>query len=369
MANLKSKQLDPEFWREKRVLLTGHTGFKGSWMAFWLASMQAEVIGFSLPPHTEPNLFNALQLSAEEQISQNYGDIRDKKHLQNVIRESEPDIIMHFAAQPIVSEGYVNPLSTFETNVMGVANLLDACRNIAREIPMLIISSDKCYLNNDNGRRFSVGAPLGGKDPYSASKAGTEIVASAYAQSYFNRDGLPRLATARAGNVIGGGDWSDNRLIPDSARTFSNKNTLEIRNPLATRPWQHVLEPLYGYLILTQAIAEDQKYAKPWNFGPNSNSVRTVNDVIQIFSNAWGPKCAFKISNNEQDWKEAVTLDLDCSETNEILGWHPVLDLESALLWTADWYKSFYQDRSISNIRDITSRQIKKYVDLQNKYS
>ncbi|MGK7659754.1 MULTISPECIES: CDP-glucose 4,6-dehydratase [unclassified Marinovum] len=364
MDKVTHRRVTPEFWRGKRVFLTGHTGFKGSWLTVWLAALGARTTGFSLPPHTSPAMFNLLQLAGN--TTHHIGDIRDADALKQAMRAAEPDVVIHMAAQPIVSEGYQNPVGTFGTNVMGVVNILEACREIDREIPVVIISSDKCYRNDDQNQDFVVSDPLGGHDPYSASKAGTEIVTNAYRDSYFSRNGTPRLASGRAGNVIGGGDYSFDRLLADGARAFAADTPLVLRNPLATRPWQHVLEPLYGYMVLAEALAEDCSFARPWNFGPDQTENRAVRDLANAFALAWGANRVVDVSTKPQDWREATALGLDCTETQDTLGWRPVLDLPEAIQWTADWYRTAAESATKSALRAITETQIARYEELQS---
>lgn len=360
-------RLDPVFWRGKRVFLTGHTGFKGAWMAYWLHVMGAKVTGYALAPATSPALYDLLGL--EKLVDSVIGDIRDAAKMRATIESVRPDVVLHLAAQPIVSTGYEMPIQTFETNIMGVVYLLDACRGLHGQVPVLVISSDKCYRNNDEGRAFRVDDPLGGHDPYSASKAGTEIAVGAFSASYFQAADGPVLASARAGNVIGGGDWSVNRLLPDGARAFSVGAPLVLRNPLATRPWQHVAEPLYGYLVLAQAMATDRNFGRAWNFGPNDRNHEAVGTLAQAFAHAWGPDAKIEISQKTQDWQEAATLDLECRETNERLGWWPVLDLEATVEWTAQWYRETYANMSAQAVRQRTKAQIDDYVQLQTDHS
>lgn len=359
--------IDRGFWSGKRVFLTGHTGFKGSWLAFWLAELGAKVTGFALAPNTNPAMFNQLGLAA--MINHRIGDIRDRDALTREILDSRPDVVLHLAAQPIVSEGYRNPVETYETNIMGVVHLLEACRELARPIPVLVVSSDKCYRNNDDGRAFQIEDPLGGFDPYSSSKAGTEIVAAAYRSSFFANPNAPIIASARAGNVIGGGDWSLDRLLPDGARAFIQNEPLVLRNPAATRPWQHVVEPLYGYLVLVQAMAKDRGFAAPWNFGPSNREVQSVGHVAEIFARAWGNWAAIEISTAEQDWHEAKALALDCSITETKLGWRSALDLEESIQWTADWYRTAQASTNRKLLHDITRKQISDYVRYQSTRS
>ncbi|MEL7282569.1 MAG: CDP-glucose 4,6-dehydratase [Pseudomonadota bacterium] len=356
-------RLDPNFWQDKRVFLTGHTGFKGAWLAYWLVGMGAKVTGYALAPATSPALYDLLGL--DQLMDSIIGDIRNATDVRAALESARPEVVLHLAAQPIVSVGYEAPVETFETNVMGVVHLLDACRDLNGQVPVLIISSDKCYRNNDDGHAFHVNDPLGGHDPYSASKAGTEIVVGAYGASYFKDADGPILASARAGNVVGGGDWSLNRLLPDGARAFAAGTPLVLRNPLATRPWQHVVEPLYGYLVLVQAMIADRKFARAWNFGPNDRNHEAVGPLAELFATAWGPNAAVQISQNTQNWKEAATLDLDCTETFERLAWKPVLDLQATVDWTAQWYRDTYSDMSTGAVRVRTQAQIDDYVQLQ----
>ena len=356
-------RLDPDFWHGKRVFLTGHTGFKGAWLAYWLVGMGAKVTGYALAPTTSPSLYDLLGL--DQLIDSVMGDIRNAKKMRAEIERVRPEIVLHLAAQPIVSIGYEAPAETFETNIMGVVHLLDACRHLQGNVPVLIISSDKCYRNNDDGHAFRVDDPLGGHDPYSASKAGTEIVVGAYGTSYFKDAAGPVLASARAGNVVGGGDWSVNRLLPDGARAFSAGSALALRNPLATRPWQHVVEPLYGYLVLVQAMTVDRNFGRAWNFGPNDRNHEAVGPLAKLFAAAWGADAEVEINQNTQNWKEATTLDLDCSETNECLDWMPVLDLQATVDWTAQWYRDTYTDMSMEAVRLRTEAQVNDYVQLQ----
>ena len=357
----QKRLLSPGFWAGKRVFITGHTGFKGSWISFWLANMGAIVTGYALEPHTKPSIFKTLHL--EHLLTHTIGNICDYKSLEKAIHKASPEIILHLAAQPIVSEGYKNPRNTFETNVMGVVNLLEICRHSSGIKSILIISSDKCYKNHNKGIPFKVMDPLGGDDPYSASKAGTEIVVESYMKSYFQDTEYPTLASARAGNVVGGGDWSKDRLLPDGARAFSKQQPLILRNPLATRPWQHVMEPLYGYMILIEAMVEDKKFSKPWNFGPSGRNHGTVGNIANRFAIAWGNDAKVVFSEEKQNWKEAITLDLNCNETNKHLGWYPVLDLDKTLSLTAKWYQENLHSNLVDEMRKFTLQQINNYVE------
>ncbi len=367
MAPVRRARVSPGFWRGKRVFLTGHTGFKGGWLAFWLARMGADVTGFALPPATTPALFDVLGLA--EDLTHIPGDIRDAAALAKAVRTAAPDVVLHLAAQPIVSEGYADPVATFETNVMGVVHLLEACRSLQAAAQVLIVSSDKCYRNDGSGRAFAVNDPLGGEDPYSASKAGTEIVAQSYAASFFGAASPVRIATARAGNVIGGGDWATNRLIPDGARAFSAQVPLVLRNPLATRPWQHVLEPLHGYLALVEAMATEPRLAGAWNFGPALNAHESVGHVADLMARAWGEGARVEITSDRQDWHEAKTLDIDTTVTAAQLGWTGVLPLDTAVGWSAEWYRQQATAPGRAALRALTQRQIESYVALQDTHS
>lgn len=359
------KQINPNFWQGKNVFLTGHTGFKGAWLGYWLHTMGATVTGFALAPETEPSLFNLLQL--DQLVESIEGDIRDIAALRDAMVRAKPDVVFHLAAQAIVSTGYSDTIKTFGSNVMGVVNLLEICRELGGNLAVLVISSDKCYHNDGDGRPFKVGDPLGGHDPYSASKAGTEIVVGAYKSSFFNDCDGPLLASARSGNVVGGGDWSINRILPDGARAFSRGEPLILRNPLANRPWQHVLEPLYGYLMVVEAMNGDRRFADAWNFGPTSQNHTTVSTLARMFADCWGQNAVLEVATSGQNWSEAQTLDLNCELTGELLGWMPTLDLETTIAWTADWYREVYANTSTATARSLTEGQIKNYVRMQNE--
>ena len=347
-----------QFWRDKKVYVTGHTGFKGSWLTIWLDKMGAQVTGFALEPNTVPSIFNELCLQTRcRSINAN---INDYKKLRDSIFDSCPDVIIHMAAQPIVADGYSDPKNTFQTNVIGTVNVLEVAREISWDCRVLVVSSDKCYENNEIGTAFKVGDSLGGHDPYSASKACTEIVTNAYRNSFFT-DKNVHVASARAGNVIGGGDWSSDRLIPDAARAFSNNETLTIRNPNATRPWQHVLEPIFGYLKLIEALETNAALRAPFNFGPLSDGAATVKNVVEIFCEAWGDGKRYEISPQQLAIKEAELLTLDCNETFNKLNWHPKLNLTNSIQWTANWYKFFYNNPSSSALKEFTLSQISEY--------
>lgn len=352
-------QLDKKFWVRKKVFVTGDTGFKGAWLAYWLSQLGAFVTGYSLYPTTMPSMYELLDL--RDLTSNITGDVRNAKGLLAAIEKAEPDVIFHLAAQPIVSVGYEDPVGTFETNIIGVANLLEACRKIDRPIPVVIVSSDKCYLNDNAGIAFDTEAPLGGYDPYSASKAGTEIVTTAYRASFFNKANSPRIASARAGNVVGGGDWALNRLLPDAYRCFSSGYPLILRHPHSTRPWQHVLEPLSGYLMLAQALEQDDKFTRAWNFGPRDSKQVSVAEIAQLFAQYWGDGAKVEIVDKFEKWEEAKYLDLNCDQTTELLGWTPRITTTDAILWSVEWYKSVLKNTSVESVRKATDEQIKAY--------
>jgi CDP-glucose 4,6-dehydratase len=341
-----------EIYRGRRVLLTGHTGFKGSWLALWLTELGAEVIGVSLPPNSIPSHWNLLKLC----IDDNRQDIRDAKGMVNILQSAKPDVVFHLAAQPLVRYSYKDPMQTWSTNVMGTVNLLEACRDSAFHGAIVIITSDKCYENREWIGGYREEDRLGGHDPYSASKAAVELVAGSYRQSFFNAADTPLLATARAGNVIGGGDWSTDRLIPDIVRAQERGEILEIRSPQASRPWQHVLDALSGYLLLGQKLLEGQKgIAEAWNFGPNQDGIRTVEEVLAVLKSDWAS--LIWQQTHEPQPHETNLLQLDNTKARLKLGWEPVWSFEEALAATGGWYRT-YLDRG-----EIISRlQLRDYI-------
>lgn len=350
-----------EYWSGKRVAVTGHTGFKGSWLCEMLLSLGAEVNGFALPPLTEQNIFEMLDLSSR--IDHEIGDVRDLNVLKKWITRAEPDVILHLAAQPIVSESYLLPVETFATNVMGTVNLLEACRYHNFSGPVVIVTSDKCYKNNDGQRDFRVGDPLGGKDPYSASKAAAEIVTASYQTSFVKEVAcFSKIATARAGNVIGGGDFTKDRLIPDAIKAWSSGKELVLRNPTFTRPWQHVVEPVAGYLLLAERLSGSQKFSRPWNFGPDHRSDTSVRSCINSLAQLW-PGSALVIENEPggQGWTEAKTLSLNIDETIEKLGWRPRFGMHETLSLTVEWYTEALKDPGIPAMIQLTQDQIGQY--------
>lgn len=339
-------------YHNRRVLLTGHTGFKGSWMAHWLHSMGAQVTGIALPPETTPNHWDLLKLP----VTDHRIDIRDNDTLCRAIADCAPDIVFHMAAQPLVRRSYRQPRETWETNVMGTVNVLDACRLHTKAKAIVVITTDKCYENKETGQAYAEDDKLGGHDPYSASKAGTELVAGSYRDAFFHTDGAPLLATARAGNVIGGGDWSEDRLIPDLARAQAARQSLAIRSPRSTRPWQHVLEPLSGYLLLGQRLlAGDRAAATAWNFGPDGDSALSVADVLDRIKSYW-PDMAWHVDGTPSV-HEAGMLQLDSGKAHRELGWRPVLTLAQQLEMTASWYRAFFEKNAVDTATQLAAYQ------------
>jgi CDP-glucose 4,6-dehydratase len=323
-----------DFWKDRRVFLTGHTGFKGAWLNLWLRRMGAKVTGYSLAPYTEPNLFDLLGETSQSHI----GDIRDEAKLRGALVGSDPQIVIHMAAQALVRESYRDPLGTYATNVLGTGILLNACRGLEHLQCAIVVTSDKVYENHDEGRPFVEADRLGGHDPYSNSKACAELLTGSFRDSFFNTG--PPIASARAGNVIGGGDWSQDRLIPDCVRALQAKEPVTLRYPDAVRPWQHVLEPLSGYLMLAQALVETPAAPRAVNFGPNPSSFRTVRDVVDAFSARFSGRPGWRRDPGEHP-KEAAALTLSSALAMKALHWQPRLGIDDSLAWTADWYQAY----------------------------
>jgi CDP-glucose 4,6-dehydratase len=343
------------FWNNRRVFITGHTGFKGGWLTLWLSILGAKVTGYALPPNTRPNFFSAVNL--ERHLTQGYlANINDYPALEAALANANPQIILHLAAQPLVRRSYAEPLETYQTNVMGTVNLLQATRSCAALEAIVVVTSDKCYENQAWPWGYRETDVLGGYDPYSNSKACQELVVSAFRQSYLQGKGVA-IATARAGNVIGGGDWSDDRLIPDAMRAYDAKARLIIRSPRATRPWQHVLEPLGGYLALAEQLCSNQGLAGGWNFGPRESDVRTVEEVLQLTSQRLPAGLQWEVDTLTQ-LHEARLLKLDCSKSMSLIGWKPRWTLEQALTYTCDWYSHFSSEL---NMNQISQSQIASY--------
>ncbi len=336
-------------WKGRRVFLTGHTGFKGGWLALWLASRGAHVRGYALDPATEPNLFTAA--SVAEIAEDIRGDIRDECRLKASLTDFAPEVVFHLAAQPLVRRSYADPLGTYATNVMGTAHLLEAVRCAPTVRAVVCVTTDKCYENKEWVWPYRETDALGGHDPYSSSKACAEIVSAAYRRSFFPVERLHEhqvaLATARAGNVIGGGDWSEDRLVPDLIRGFQTKQPVLIRRPKALRPWQHVLEPLRGYMMLAERLlAQQGQFASAYNFGPAGDEIWTVERIANHMATSWGEGATW-VCDPEPGVHEAGVLRLDVSKAQAELGWHPRLRVETALDWTVVWYKAWEKGAAI----------------------
>jgi len=344
----------------KKVLVTGHTGFKGGWLTLWLNLMGAKVIGFSLPPKSDNLFFKSCNI--EKYCNLFFGDICNLSKISKIISDEKPDIIIHMAAQALVNESYNDPLYTFKVNILGVANILEAIRLNQKKIIFLNITSDKCYENDNLIKNFCETDPLGGKDPYSSSKSCSELITKAYRESFFKNKHI-YLATARAGNVIGGGDWSKDRLIPDLFKAFNKNHSFEIRNPDSVRPWQFVLEPLGGYLsLIEKIIMNGHVFCDAWNFGPFvKKKNHSVIDIINIMRNQWNELNKVKIKYVKPKNYEATFLSLDCKKTSSKIGWKPKLDIKQALLFTTDWYKSYFDGEDMAKF---SISQIKKYNQL-----
>lgn len=347
-------------YKGRKVLITGHTGFKGSWLCLLLNKLGADVYGYALKPPTNPSLFEVAKI--DELIKSFIGDVRDLDHLQKVIQQVQPEIVIHMAAQPLVRESYKIPVETYSINVMGTVHLLEACRNTPSVKAIVNVTTDKCYENKEWHWGYRESEPMGGYDPYSNSKGCSELVTSAYRNSYFNpqkyQEHEVAIASARAGNVIGGGDWADDRLIPDFIRAISKGEELKIRSPYAIRPWQHVLEPLSGYLALAAKLfTEGAKYAEGWNFGPDDRDAKNVEWITETLCRLWGNGAKYSIDNNPQP-HEANYLKLDCSKAKAELDWVPRWNIETTLRSIVDWNKAFMSGK---NIREITLQQINQY--------
>jgi CDP-glucose 4,6-dehydratase len=354
---LEDMELSAASWRGRKVLITGHTGFKGAWLSLWLIELGARVTGFALAPPTKPSLFELTRVG--DRLKHVEGDIRDAAALVRAFRSAEPELVLHLAAQSLVRTSYREPVETYETNVIGTVNVLEACRAVPSIRAVLIVTSDKCYQHHPSGTPYREGDPLGGHDPYSSSKACAELVSAAYRQSYFSSPKTPVLATARAGNVIGGGDFAADRLIPDIVRTLESGEQLVVRNPRAVRPWQHVLEPLAGYLLLAERLCgNDRASGEAWNFGPRIDDSQTVEWVLGRALPLFGLPQKWKVQP-QPALPEAALLTIDSSKAQARLGWSPRLGIDTALEWTARWYTACRQG---SNPQAVTLEQIREYM-------
>jgi len=347
--------IDRAFWQGKRVFLTGHTGFKGSWLSLWLSSLGAEVKGYALNPPTSPSLFN--EAKVDSLIDSQIADIRDQDTLHESMTRFNPDILIHMAAQPLVRYSYEAPIETYEVNVIGTVKVLEVARSCQNLKAIVNITTDKCYENDERSEGYKEDDPMGGHDPYSSSKGCAELVASAYRRSFLQEQDIG-LASVRAGNVIGGGDWADDRLIPDILRSFEKGDPVVIRNPKATRPWQHVLEPLSGYLILAEKLYKNQKeYAEGWNFGPNEQDVKPVNWILDKMVVKW-PRSSWNLDVNSNP-HEASFLKLDIAKAKSKLDWTPIWELSQTLEKIISWHRAWLNKE---NMQDVCLTEIEEYM-------
>lgn len=348
-------EVNPSFWKGRKVLVTGHTGFKGAWLGLWLERLGARVTGLALPPE-EPALFTSIDLASR--IDSRIGDVRDDEAIRRALDVSEAEIVFHLAAQSLVHEGYREPVETYSTNVLGTVQLLEAVRRADSVSAVVVVTTDKCYENREWPWGYRESDRLGGKDPYSSSKACAELVTAAYRSSYFGDGSAPAVATARAGNVIGGGDWSADRLIPDLMRGALDGSAVRIRRPRAIRPWQHVLEPLAGYLLLAERlVAGEPGSAGPWNFGPAESDSWTVGEIVERLAALWGDDLPWQLDDADHP-AEAGLLTLDSSKVRRLLGWRPRLDLPTALEWVVEWYRAAADG---GDLTQLSAAQIARY--------
>jgi CDP-glucose 4,6-dehydratase len=356
---VESVVMNPEFWRKRKVLITGHTGFKGSWLSLWLQNLRAEVVGYALPPPTQPSLFDLARIGKGMESLQ--GDILDLESLGSAIQEHKPEIVFHLAAQSLVRRSYEDPVGTYATNVLGTVHLLQAVRNASSVRSVVVVTSDKCYENRGDQRAYRETDRLGGADPYSNSKAAAELATAAFRESFFSKKGAgvkPGVASARAGNVIGGGDWAADRLIPDVMRAALEDKELLVRNPHAVRPWQHVLDPLNGYLLLAQNLWQHpEEFSESWNFGPDERETKSVAAVLDRVRELWAADIRWRVDDGSHP-HEAQYLKLDCTKARTKLGWKPQWNFDSALEATIQWYKA-YQSRQ--ELREVAENQIRSY--------
>ena len=349
-----------DFYKNKRVFITGHTGFKGSWLCILLNMLEADIYGYALDPPTTPSLYKESNL--DNIVNSSISDIRYLDKLKATIQKAQPEIVIHMAAQPLVRESYLNPVDTYATNVMGTVNLLEACRQTPSVRAIVNVTTDKCYENKEWHWGYREYEPMGGYDPYSNSKGCSELVTSSYRNSFFNptnyHDHKVALATARAGNVIGGGDWATDRLIPDFIKAITEGKKLKIRSPYAIRPWEHVLEPLHGYLLLAKKLyTEGAEYAEAWNFGPDDNDAQNVQWITETICSFWGGDATYEIDKNPQP-HEANYLKLDCSKAKAKLGWYPTWDIKTTIDSIVEWNKAFINDKDMLKI---TTNQINHF--------
>lgn len=350
------------FYKNKKVFITGHTGFKGSWLTLWLLELGANIKGYSLEPYTKNDHFVVTNLGS--QVESIVADIRDLDKLQTEINNYKPEIVFHLAAQPLVRKSYSEPVLTYNTNIMGTVNILETVRNCDSIISFINVTSDKCYENIEKNNGYKEHEPMGGFDPYSSSKGCSELITSAYRRSFFNESNSKFIATARAGNVIGGGDWCQDRIMTDTIQALSTNEPILLRNPSATRPWQHVLEPLSGYLLLASKCNSDLKGG--WNFGPNNSSTYSVKDVAELAIKAWG-KGSWKDMSNSDNPHEAGLLNLDITKSKTQLQWSPLLNVEESVNYTVNWYRAFFDSDKKGPMFDYSLNQLHTYIKKAEK--
>jgi CDP-glucose 4,6-dehydratase len=359
---MENMEVNKNFWLNKKVFITGHTGFKGSWLALWLNSLGAKITGFSLAPDKFPNLYELTQI--DNCINSIIGDIKDSSEIHNALLENQPDVIFHLAAQSIVRKSFQIPIETYATNIMGTVNLLEASSKLKNLKSIIVVTSDKCYQNHEWDWSYRENDMLGGKDPYSSSKACVELISNSFRECFLKDKGI-FLATTRAGNVVGGGDWSEDRLIPDILKNIENNNTIKIRNPNSIRPWQHVLEPLSGYITLAEKLYIDgNNYSQAWNFGPKEDDAKSVKWIVENIIKKFEQKIKWEneeFKNNEQ--QEAKILKLDSSKSRNLLGWHPLWNIDYALDKTLEWNKAYLDNE---DMKLFTMKQINEYNLMKN---
>lgn len=360
--------MTPAFWRGKKVFITGHTGFKGTWLTLWLQRLGAEVVGYALPPSTEPSMFTLTR--AREGITSIEGDVRDLRKLQSALQDHQPEIVIHMAAQALVKTAYADPVTTYTTNVVGTLNILEAIRHTSSVRVAVCITSDKCYQNDEWVWGYRENDRMGGHDPYSSSKGCAELLISAYRDSYFHPDKFAEhgvaLASTRAGNVIGGGDWSKDRLVPDTVSAIMSGKPVLIRRPGAVRPWQFVLEPLRGYLHLAERLhAEPTRFAGAWNFGPDIEQIKPVQWITDYLTRRWGDQASWVLDGAIHPHEDHF-LRLDCTKAKSVLGWRPAMDLPTVLDWIVEWYRTYH---TRGDLRALTEAQIERYESFALSFS
>lgn len=355
-SKINNMGLNKNFWKNKKVFITGNTGFKGSWITLWLLKLGAQIKGYSISLPSNPSLFEILKI--DESIEHQFGDICDLSSLESSMKKFDPDIVIHMAAQPLVRRSYTKPLETFNSNIIGTANVLEVARKCSNVKSILCVTTDKCYDNKEWNWSYREIDSLGGRDPYSSSKACAEIITEAYRKSFYDHLGIS-IASVRAGNVIGGGDWSTDRLIPDILDSFENKTPIIIRNPHAIRPWQHVLEPLYGYLLLCELMFDDtsKKYSRGWNFGPNESGFKSVQWILETMIQRWGEKVSWKLDQKDNP-HESKTLKLDISDAKYHLDWYPKWDIDTTIKSIVEWHRGFLLQK---NMIEICENEINEY--------